>query len=151
MGRKEIEVIEGLERAMIEIRRRQRRRVLMRREVGGSSAALGAGFDVLDVVEAAEERGEAVGVREVAAALSVDQPRASKLVAGVVADGYVRREADQADGRRALLVLTDGGRGVLARAHEARRGAMRRATEGWTAEEREVFEALLTRFVAGLG
>ncbi|GIG70242.1 MarR family winged helix-turn-helix transcriptional regulator [Phytomonospora endophytica] len=148
MGRKETEVIGSLERAMIEIRRSQRRRALMKRELADAPTALGANFDVLDVIEAAGD--EAVGVREVASALSVDQPRASKLVAGAVEAGYVRREADQADGRRTLLVLTEAGRDVVDRAHVARQGAMRRATAGWTAEERETFAGLLTRFVAGL-
>lgn len=143
MGRKETEVIRSLERAMVAIRRAQRRRTLMRRELAGASFP---SFDVLDVIEA----GGPVGVREVAEALSVDQPRASKLVAGAVAEGYVRREADQSDGRRTLLVLTPAGQAVVDRAHRARQDAMRRATDGWTPEEREVFAGLLTRFVEGL-
>lgn len=142
MGRKETEVVRSLERAMVEIRRAQRRRTLMKRELAGESFP---SFDVLDVVEAGS-----VGVREVAEALSVDQPRASKLVAAAVAEGYVRREADQADGRRTLLALTPAGQAVVDRAHRARQDAMRRATDGWTTEEREVFARLLTRFVAGL-
>ncbi|MFD4429251.1 MarR family transcriptional regulator, partial [Nocardia sp. NPDC058497] len=39
-------------------------------------------------------------VSTVAAALAVDQPRASKLVAAAVTAGYLRRVADQSDGRR---------------------------------------------------
>jgi len=142
MGRKETEVIRSLERAMVEIRRAQRRRTLMKKELAGASFP---SFDVLDVIEAGS-----VGVREVAEALSVDQPRASKLVAGAVAEGYVRREADQADGRRTLLVLTPEGQAVVDRAHRARQDAMRRATDGWTPEEREVFAGLLARFVSAL-
>src|SRR4051794_5379766 len=93
--------IVAIERAMVTIRRRQARRVIARQE--GATSAL---FDVVDVVEA----GERVTVTDVAAVLGVAQPRASKLVAGAVDAGLVRREADQRDGRRAFLALTVAGR-----------------------------------------
>ena len=150
MERKETDAIAGIERAMVAIRRRQRRRAILWRSTPDAPKPFGAHFDVLDTIEQAEENGETVGVKEVAAALDVDQPRASKLVAAAVADGYVAREADQVDGRRTLLVRTELGRDVLARAHRARRAAMEHATEGWSAEERAVFAELLGRFVRGL-
>lgn len=133
----------AVERAMVEIRRRQRRRALAR-------GAVGPHVDVLDVVEAAEEAGEPVTVSAVAAALGVDQPRASKLVAAAVAEGWVRREADQADGRKAYLVRTDAGRELSDVIHERRQEAFDRAMDGWTDAEREAFASLLTRFVGGL-
>ncbi|MEU3011567.1 MarR family winged helix-turn-helix transcriptional regulator [Nocardia asteroides] len=132
--------VERIERAMIAIRRRQTRRTLAADEPSGQS------FDVLDVVEDATEP----TVSTVAAALAVDQPRASKLVAGAVAAGLLRREADQADGRRSLLVLTAHGRDLLDRAHDRRRGAFDRAMTGWSATDRAAFADLLGRFVAAL-
>lgn len=100
----------------------------------------------LDVIEDATEP----TVSTVAAALAVDQPRASKLVAAAVAAGLVRRGADQADGRRTLLVLTEHGTELLAEAHRRRRGAFSRAMTGWTDTDRAEFTRLLTRFVGAL-
>ncbi|MFC6013164.1 MarR family winged helix-turn-helix transcriptional regulator [Nocardia lasii] len=132
--------VEQIERAMIAIRRRQTRRTLAADEPSGQS------FDVLDVIEDASEP----TVSTVAAALAVDQPRASKLVAGAVAAGLVRRVADQSDGRRSLLVLTARGAEILAEAHRRRRGAFDRAMTGWTDADRVEFTRLLTRFVGAL-
>ncbi|MFC5822727.1 MarR family winged helix-turn-helix transcriptional regulator [Nonomuraea insulae] len=132
--------IADIERAMVAIRWRQSRRVLAR-----TQGASGPEFDVLDVIEGAG--GAHVTVSTVAEALSVDQPRASRLVAAAVTVGLVRREADQADGRRAWLVLTSSGAAALEQAHRARRTAFAAATEDWTEAERTEFARLLTRFV----
>ncbi|MEU7531261.1 MarR family transcriptional regulator [Saccharothrix sp. NPDC042600] len=133
----------AVERAMVEIRRRQRRRAL----AGG---VVGPHVEVLDVVEAAEEAGERVTVSAVAAALGIDQPRASRLVAAAVGEGWVRREADQADGRRAYLVRTAEGRALSRLVHERRQRAFDRAMADWTDAEREAFAVLLGRFVGAL-
>ncbi|MFC9968056.1 MarR family winged helix-turn-helix transcriptional regulator [Nocardia ignorata] len=132
--------VEHIERAMIGIRRRQTRRAL------SPDTPTGQVFDVLDVIEAHQDP----TVSTVAAALAVDQPRASKLVAAAVADGSVRRVADQTDGRRSLLELTDRGTDILAAAHRRRQSAFDRAMSGWTPTERTVFARLLTRFVDAL-
>ncbi|WP_432978797.1 MarR family winged helix-turn-helix transcriptional regulator [Dactylosporangium sp. CA-233914] len=138
-------VLAAIESAMVAIRRRQTRRALARGS--GVDPAL---FDVVDAVEAGELAGQPVTVTEIAAALDVAQPRASKLVAAAVGGGLVRREADQSDGRRALLVRTAAGRELCERVHESRRGRFARATAGWSAQERAAFARLLTRFVDGL-
>ncbi len=134
--------IAAVERAMVAIRRRQSRRALARLQ-----GAPGPEFEVLDVIEAASPP---VTVSTVADALSVDQPRASRLVAAAVAAGLVRRAADQADGRRALLVLTYEGRTALEQAHHGRQTAFAEAMTGWSDAERAEFARLLTRFVEGL-
>jgi DNA-binding MarR family transcriptional regulator len=154
---------EAVERAMLAIRRSQNRRTLARlaaarhggRPGGGrgpaAEGASGAGADVLDIIEEAEDAGGRATVTSVAAALNIDQPRASKLVAAAVAAGLVRREADQADGRRALLVRTPAGRHLSAQAHAFRRQVFGEAMAGWTAADRAEFARLLTRFVESLG
>lgn len=134
--------VEAIERAMVAVRRRQSRRALAR--LHGLS---GQGFDVLDVIEAS---GSPVTVSSVAQALGVDQPRASRLVAAAVAAGLVRRAADQADGRRSVLLMTDAGRAAVERAHGTRREVFAEAMTGWTDAERAEFARLLTRFVAAL-
>ncbi|MER6509147.1 MarR family winged helix-turn-helix transcriptional regulator [Nonomuraea sp. NPDC001636] len=134
--------IAAIERAMVAIRRRQSRRALARQH-----GAAGPEFEVLDVIEGAGGR---LTVSAVAEALNVDQPRASRLVTAAVTAGLVRREADQADGRRAWLVLTDAGAAALAQARQARQAAFASATAGWSAAERAEFARLLTRFVQGM-
>jgi DNA-binding MarR family transcriptional regulator len=153
---------EAVERAMVAIRRSQNRRTLARlaaarhggRPGGGrgtaAGGAAGAGADVLVIIEEAEEAGGRATVTSAAAALNIDQPRASKLVAAAVAAGLVRREADQADGRRALLVRTPAGRRLSAQAHALRRQVFGEAMAGWPAADRAEFARLLTRFVESL-
>lgn len=147
---------------MVAIRRSQNRRTLARlataRQGGrpggwrgtAADSAAGASADVLDIIEEAEETGGRATVTSVAAALNIDQPRASKLVAAAVGAGLVRREADQADGRRALLVRTPAGRRLSAQAHAFRRQVFGKAMAGWPAADRAEFARLLSRFVESL-
>lgn len=63
---------------------------------------------------------QAVGQRgatatEVAARLGVSKQAAGKTIDGLERSGYARREADPADGRRKVVVLTARGRDALAR------------------------------------
>jgi DNA-binding MarR family transcriptional regulator len=135
-----------IEAAMVVLRRRQTRRALAA-QAGWSRTAL---VDVLDVLEAAETDHLPATVVSVAEALHVDQPRASKLVAAAVDAGLVRREADQADGRRSLLVRTPVGRALSQDVHATRRQAFARAMADWSNAERAVFARLLWRFLRGL-
>ena len=135
--------VAAVESAMIAMRRRQTRRTFAV-ESGGPDPVQ----EVLDAIEAAEP--EALGVNGVAAALAVDQPRASKLVAAAVSAGLVRREADQADGRRTNLVLTADGRRQLDVVHRFRQERFAAAMDDWTPDERNTFADLLTRFLSAL-
>ncbi|WP_216894344.1 MarR family winged helix-turn-helix transcriptional regulator [Nocardia alni] len=101
-------------------------------------------FGVLDAVEALTD---AATVTDIAHALDVDQPRASRLVARAVSEGLLRREADQADARRVVLRLTPKARTELSRVHDARRAVFARTTAQWSSRERAEFARLLTRFV----
>jgi DNA-binding MarR family transcriptional regulator len=142
-----MEHVAAVERAMVAIRRSQSRRTLARR----AGAVTTSGTEVLDVVEEAEERGQPATVTSVAAALNLDQPRASKLVATAVEAGLVRREADQKDGRRALLVRTPEGQRLSAEIHAFRQQAIGAAIEDWPDGERAEFARLLTKFVTSFG
>lgn len=133
--------VQEVERAMIAIRRSQSRRVLSRQApVDPNSIA------VLDVIE---EAGDSCTVASVRDALSVDQPRASRLVAKAVEDGFVRRDADQNDGRKALLRMTSAGRAALEQMHGVRRQRFAQAMAGWSARDQETFAKLLSRFMDG--
>ncbi|GAA1568661.1 MarR family winged helix-turn-helix transcriptional regulator [Kribbella hippodromi] len=135
--------VAAVEAAMVAIRRRQTRRTFAV-QAGGPDPVQ----EVLDAVEGAGD--EAIGVNGVAVALGVDQPRASKLVAAAVAGGLLRREADQADGRRTNLVLTSAGHDQLATVHAYRQSRFAAAMADWTPGERTTFATLLTRFVTTL-
>jgi DNA-binding MarR family transcriptional regulator len=88
-------------------------------------------------------------ISELAEAIGVDQPRASRLVADAAARGLVDRTPDPTDARRMVVALTDGGRTMLAAMKDSRRSAVTTALDGFTEEETATFAALLARFVAG--
>ncbi|MEV0298452.1 MarR family winged helix-turn-helix transcriptional regulator [Nocardia sp. NPDC050710] len=133
--------VDLVERAMVTIRRRQNRRTL-----APSREPAGQAFDVLDVVESMPD----ATVSAVASALGADQPRVSRLISTAVDMGYIERVADQRDGRRSKLVLTDSGQEVVAAAHRRRAQIFAEAMDDWTAAERAQFATLLTRFVERL-
>lgn len=138
------EPLVAIERAMIAIRRSQSRRALSRQAPPGDQSA----FEVLDALE---ELGNPATVSEVGAALGVDQPRASRLVARAVEQGLLTRQADQQDGRRALLALTELGKSHLAAAHGTRQRAFAQAMSDWAPEEQATFARLLASFTTALG
>jgi DNA-binding MarR family transcriptional regulator len=139
-----------IERALVAMRRDQQARRLQRgrgprpgprghdRSLGGA-----ARFRMLDALELGPRT-----VSDLAGAIGVDQPRASRLVADAVDHALVRRAVDPADARRAIVELTTGGRDFLRSAHESRRGAVESALAGFTEPERDQFAGLLERFVA---
>ncbi|APU13816.1 transcriptional regulator, MarR family [Actinoalloteichus sp. GBA129-24] len=109
-----------------------------------------AGFEVLDAVEAAELDGRQIGVTGVASALAVDQPRASRLVADLVTAGLLRREADQRDGRRTVLMRTAEGQAASVVAHRFRQSVLAAAMADFSPQEQADFARLLTTFVGRL-
>lgn len=143
--------VDDIERAVLAIRRQQRRRRLASAAGLEPSSAQAEVFLVLDTAEQSTAAGTELSVSAVAAALSVDLPRASRLIARAVSEGYLQRHSDPADGRRSLLRLTARGTRALESMHASRRELMARAMVGWSAEEQRQFAGLLTRFVAGLG
>ncbi|MEV0246447.1 MarR family winged helix-turn-helix transcriptional regulator [Nocardia sp. NPDC050712] len=129
---------------MVAIRRSQTRRTLNRLRTDGPAIDP----TVFAVLDAVEESDGARTVGDIATALDVDQPRASRLVARAVAEGLLERRADQSDARRVLLHLTPAARVALAHAHAVRQVFFGRATAGWSGADRSEFARLLTRFVA---
>lgn len=149
--------IAAIEAAVVALRRAQKRRALARlsrrsgERVGAHADLPDAVYELLDALAAAAERGERLTVTELAAQLDVDQPRASRLARQALDAGLIRREADQGDGRRSLLVLTSGGRDVLDRIHTFRRRMIAEATRDWSDADRAALARLLPRFVRDFG
>jgi DNA-binding MarR family transcriptional regulator len=93
--------------------------------------------------------GDGASVSELASAIGVDQPRASRVVADCVDRGLVTRSTDPTDARRSVIALTDDGRAVIDERRRERRAAVEQALDGFTPAERAQLAALLARFVAG--
>ncbi|MBV2365580.1 MarR family winged helix-turn-helix transcriptional regulator [Streptomonospora nanhaiensis] len=143
----------AVEAAMTALRSAYRRRTLARaarrrgERAGRHGALPDAVVELLDAVAAAEDRGAPLTVTEAAGLLGVDQPRASRLAARAHGDGLLRRGADQRDGRRSPLAVTDEGRAVLAAVRDFRRRVVAEALAEWPAADRAALARLLDRFV----
>lgn len=115
----------------------------------GRDGSLGriARVRMLEALEAADAEGRSLSVSGVAAAIGVDQPRASRLVQEGVERGLVRRVPDPSDARRALIQLTSSGRSLLDELRSHRRSAVETALAAFTPEEARTFAELFDRFV----
>ncbi|MFJ4036675.1 MarR family winged helix-turn-helix transcriptional regulator [Microbacterium sp. NPDC090007] len=87
-----------------------------------------------------------LSVSEIAEAVGVDQPRASRLVQQAAQMGLVAREPDPDDARRTRVVLTPEGEGLVSGFRGRRRDAVRSALESFTADESREFARLLAKF-----
>ncbi len=93
---------------------------------------------------------EEVTVGMVAERLGVDPSRASRLVAGAIRSGLVRRVASQEDGRRSRLELTELGQRLADRGRHLRLELVAHAMAGWDDAEQKEFARLFERFADGL-
>ncbi|HRQ00017.1 MAG TPA: MarR family winged helix-turn-helix transcriptional regulator [Terrimesophilobacter sp.] len=91
-----------------------------------------------------------LGVTEIAEAVGVDQPRASRLVNDATDAGLLRRGPDPRDGRRSVVELTTGGREQLESTLRERRAAVEAGLRGFSTDDAAALAELLERFVVGL-
>ena len=91
-----------------------------------------------------------LGVTELANAIGVDQPRASRLVNDAADAGLIRRSPDPRDGRRSVVELTASGRAHLETSRRERRAVVEAGLSGFTESETAAFAELLERFAAAL-
>ncbi len=139
-------VASGLERldvAFGRLRRLWESPALKRRFVAGMGLAIDPG--VVRTLRAVGHCGEYVGVREVAAALGVDNSTASRLVDQAVVAGYLRRDSSPRDRRRAVLSITASGAEVLERAVRVREELLAELTRGWPDDDLNTLADLLER------
>ena len=104
---------------------------------------IGKLVQVLDALEDSDD----LSVTQIGEALSVDQPRASRLVARAVENAYVRRVAHPLDGRRQQIQLTAKGRHILDKVQRHRREAVAAALNDFSETEAQALARLLTRFI----
>lgn len=121
------------------------RRVISRRAIDNIAPSLEISHvDVLDAMRRIE--GE-VTVGAIADIMRLDPSRGSRLVAELVAQGILRRDASQADGRRSVVVRTELGDRLMAEIHATKRRLLESMLDGWTEEELRVFAVLFDKFV----
>ncbi len=89
-------------------------------------------------------------IGDIALRLSLDPSRASRIVAELVTQGYLRREADQADGRKSVLRVTEQGYEALERFRDAKWRLLSELYADWTADEVAAFARLMTKYMDGL-
>ncbi|QRG70601.1 winged helix-turn-helix transcriptional regulator [Brevibacillus choshinensis] len=82
--------------------------------------------------------------------LLIDKTTTAKAIAKLEAEGYVRREADPADNRYHLLYLTDSGREVVPKVHEALGRVKSKTRKGITDEEYDMLLGLLKTVLRNL-
>ncbi|MCP2638178.1 MarR family winged helix-turn-helix transcriptional regulator [Microbacterium sp. HD4P20] len=97
------------------------------------------------LLEALAAASHPLSVGEIADAVGVDQPRASRLVQQSVELDLVRREADPDDARRTRVALTDAGSRLVRGFRGERRNAMDAALTAFTDDERAELARLLTK------
>jgi DNA-binding MarR family transcriptional regulator len=105
----------------------------------------------LRMLEALARASDPLSVSELADAVGVDQPRASRLVQQGVDHGVVRREPDPADARRTRIVLTDAGKRMLGGIRGQRRERLEGALAALTEEERAELARLLGKLADNWG
>ncbi|MEU8541935.1 MarR family transcriptional regulator [Streptomyces sp. NPDC048717] len=91
-----------------------------------------------------------MGVKALAAGMGIDSSTVTRQVAPLVDTGLVKRTSHPEDGRAVVLELSARGRTRLEEVRDSRRQLMAEVTEGWSADERESFCTLLTRFNSAL-
>lgn len=114
----------------------------------GPHARLGGAPARLRLLDALVAADEPLTVSELATAIGVDQPRASRLVQQAVELGLVAREADPADARRTRIALTSDGRHRAGAVRGERRERLSRALAGFTPEERAELVRLVGKLAA---
>ncbi|MFC7217282.1 MarR family winged helix-turn-helix transcriptional regulator [Streptomyces polyrhachis] len=87
-----------------------------------------------------------MGVKALAEGMGIDSSTVTRQVAPLVDSGLVDRATHPEDGRAVVLRLSARGRERLAEVRSSRRELMALLTQDWSAEEREQFTTLLTRF-----
>jgi len=136
----------GLERSLTQVAR-----IILRLDVPQDALPHGAsigrtGYWLLVRVS---EQGP-LRLSDLAGTVELDLSTISRQIRDLVASGLITRTPDPADGRAALLSLTEQGVAVLEAVSESRRQVLAEAIAGWTDEERNAMAIGLLRLGAGL-
>lgn len=100
------------------------------------------GRDVM-VVEAVADLDARATVNAVAEELGIDQSGASRMVAGAVERGHLRKEAAPGDRRARVLVVTGQGQELLRSARRWQEAVFAELAEGWPEGDVRTFQRLM--------
>ncbi len=92
----------------------------------------------------------ALRLSDLANRMEIDASTASRHVRALETAGLVRRSADPDDGRAFRVELTEQGTQEWEAASKRRMGLLSQAMDGWTTDDIETFEKLMTRFAEGV-
>lgn len=106
---------------------------------------------VVEACARAHDGGAEATVGDVAALLDVEPSTASRLVDRAARTGLVGRTESQVDRRRSVLVLTEDGRALRARATAARRGWLAGVVHDWSERDLHALATALGRFAQDVG
>lgn len=147
----QVEMISG---ALGRLRMMIGRRVLGRLALANVAPTLDlSDLDVLGLVPGADGKlrdpaGIApVSVGDIARLLRIDPSRASRLVAGLVQQGYLQRQVAQDDARRAVLQRSDKGDRIFAEIQRVKLEAIRDIVGDWPDEDLASFADQFDRFI----
>ncbi|MFJ6658409.1 MarR family winged helix-turn-helix transcriptional regulator [Streptomyces sp. NPDC091377] len=110
---------------------------------------LGLSFGQMPVL-AALATGGPLPQKELVRLARIEQPSMAQLLARMERDGLVERAPDPGDRRVSLISLTDEGVAKLPGARAALLATNSRALDGFSAQEIDVLQGLLRRFLANL-
>jgi DNA-binding MarR family transcriptional regulator len=102
------------------------------------------GLQILGHVRKAEQP---PSVKELAEAMQVEGPHATRQVHRLVARGLIEKTVDPDDRRVARLAPTPEGIELIDRYHAVIKGWMRDAVAGWPGEDKQQVCTLITRWV----
>ncbi len=141
-----VRVTAGLERSLTQVARAILRLEVPRDALADGSTVSRTGYWLL--VRLSEEA--PVRLSDIAGSVELDLSTISRQIRDLVAAGLIARTPDPADGRAALLRLTELGTSVLEAVSESRRRELALAMADWTDEERNSLASGLLRLGAGL-
>lgn len=92
----------------------------------------------------------ALRLSDLAARMEIDASTASRHVRALEQAGLLRRSPDPDDGRAFRVELTEQGTAEWEAAAKRRMALLSQAMDGWTEQDIETFEQLMTRFADGV-
>jgi DNA-binding MarR family transcriptional regulator len=102
----------------------------------------------LDALRAMRRIEGEVTVGAIAEVMRLDPSRGSRLVAELVTQGLLRRDASQADGRRSIVVRTELGDRLMEEIDATKQQLLASMLDGWADEELGTFAVLFDKFVS---
>ncbi|WP_281843430.1 MarR family winged helix-turn-helix transcriptional regulator [Sinisalibacter aestuarii] len=98
----------------------------------------------------ARAQAEPATVGLLAEEMAIDPSRASRIASGLIAEGWLRRDVAQGDGRKSILVITDKARDAFSQFRDAKWDKLLTVFADWSAEDIQSFSRLFTRYSNGM-